>query len=192
MNQKTIWNIKNNISKIFLTLLLIPPIVGLLTQIDLSPKSSKIATIIGTKLPDSATQVDYYFFSNFDGVQGRVCAQIDRADFEKILQQLSLKGNLIQRATLLNKMWPKESLPSNWYSSETDSEAGELQMAWNIYERELNPTSPSYTDIPTLSCWNSTNPENEETYFFAAPKYWRMIRYEGGKIFVVTDRYRYN
>lgn len=61
-------------------------------------------------------------------------------------------------------------------------------MAWGSFERALQPIDDDRM-ANNLSCWESTNPYNEDTYLFVAPEYWRVIRYEHGKIFVARDRH---
>jgi hypothetical protein len=49
-------------------------------------KIDKKTLLLETKLPDSATEMDYYFSHAIDGISGSMCAKIPRADFLKFLQ----------------------------------------------------------------------------------------------------------
>lgn len=62
-------------------------------------RPDKKTLLLETKLPNSATEMDYYFSHAIDGIQGSMCAKIPKADFLKFLQELKAKGTLIKIKT---------------------------------------------------------------------------------------------
>lgn len=71
-------------------------IAGLVDRYTLDPTKF----ILGTKLPKSASEVDYFYETGWDGLSGAMCATISQADFDLILQKLDLDEELERRGKL--------------------------------------------------------------------------------------------
>ncbi len=104
--------------------------------------------MLETNLPASATDVDYYYSSGWDGPNGSLCAQISREDFQTIIQKLQSKGEL-----------KKINLAS--FKEEFEGEG-------KIFTDPIKLKR-------SLRCWNATTTDNSNTYLLKTPDRDRII-----------------